>query len=183
MIFRQTPFALTFVTKEYETETSDHLFTLVYSFQSPETSLRYLVRAEYHEGHVFGIKFYPKNFQLSNLKYSLSVNRGHSLRIFLTCASVIPLLLKEYPDVNFGAIGVRGVGKDENTVEPPSQTRRYRIYSHIFLELIGNEQFSHFLYPENSGILLVNNRTEDIEGKKSEIEHIFYKNYTFIHDI
>jgi len=135
--FKSEPFDLTFSHKEIETDKSDHQFSLIYSFRSSETKLRYILRAEYHSGNVFGIKFYAKNHALSDFKYSIVTNKGHSLRIYLTCASIVPKLLQDYPSASFGLIASRSIDSKKEKIEPVEFNRRFKIYSDIIQELFG----------------------------------------------
>jgi len=180
LIFKQRPFELTFLQKDYVDDDSDHLFTLIYSFRSTDTKLRYILRAEYHVEEVFAIKFYAKNHKQSDFKYSLLTNKGHSLRIFLTCAQLVPQLLPEYPNASFGLIGSRSIDRKQNLIEPVANNRRFKIYSDLILELFGEETFEHYDYPDISGYLLVN-KNKDITATKQSIESMFYENYRDIH--
>lgn len=180
MIFKQTPFELTFLQKEQVKDSSDHLFSLIYSFKSTDTKLRYILRAEYHVGDIFALKFYAKNHKLSDFKYSLMTNRGYSLRIFLTCAKLVPVLLHEYPGSSFGLIGSRSIDRKLNLIEPIPNNRRFKIYSALILELFGDQTFEHYDYPKISGYLLLN-RSKDIIETKQKIEKMFFENYSDIH--
>lgn len=167
--------------REIENDRSDHLFTNVYRFKSTETKLTYLIRAEYHSEEVFGIKFYAKAHQKSSRKYSLLTNKGHALRIFITCASIVPKLLKTYPTASFGLIGSRLIDEQNKEIESPNQNIRYRIYHRLIQDLFGYQTFAHFAYPEISGYLLLN-RVNNVENKKTAIESMFFDNYRNIHN-
>ena len=103
--------------KEYEEDDSEHLCTNLYRFTSTDNGLRYILRAEYHKGDVFGIKFYAKPHAKSKKKYSLLTNKGYALRVFQTCGSVVPLLLKDYPNASFGLIGSRLLDEMRKEIE------------------------------------------------------------------
>ena len=167
--------------KEVENDASDHIYTHLFRFKSTHTTLNYLLRAEYHKGDVFGIKFYAKTHQKSNKKYSLLTNRGYALRILRTCASVVPILLKEYPTASFGFIGSRLLDELRQEIEAPESTIRYRVYEKVVQDLFGSQTFAHYAYPKISGYLLINRR-KDIESTKQAIERMFMQNYSEIHN-
>ena len=182
MIFTKTPFPLIFAFKELVYDDSDHLYTLIYSFRSTETKQRYILRAEYHKADVFAIKFYLKNHSLSKSRYSITANLGHTSRIYLTCASIVPLLLKKYPDASFGLIGSRSYDRKLRKVEPAKNNRRFNIYSELILQKFGEVTFAHYDYSDISGYLLVN-KNKDVLKAKKEIEEVLLKNYHDIHTV
>jgi len=181
LIFIKEPYELIYIMKEYEEDNSDHVFTNLYRFTSTDNGLTYILRAEYHKGDVFGIKFYAKPHANSKKKYSLLTNKGYALRIFQTCASVVPLLLKEYPAASFGLIGSRLLDEMREEIELPQRNIRFRIYEKVARDLFGEETFKHYSYPRISGYLLLN-RKNNIKQSKEFIEEMFIQNYRDIHN-
>lgn len=167
--------------KEYEQDDSDHLYSYLYRFTSTDNGLTYILRAEYHRGDVFGIKFYAKPHANSNKRYSLLTNKGYALRIFQTCGSVVPLLLKNHPSASFGLIGSRLLDESNEEIEAPQRNIRFRIYEKIAKDLFGEETFEHYSYPRISGYLLMN-RNRNIRPAKEYIEDMFIQNYRDIHN-
>ena len=76
-------YELKFIQQDYCADGSAHLFSRIYKFYSPVTKYFYVVRAEYHEEDVFGIKFYCKKDRGDVLKYSKIVNKGDVGNILL----------------------------------------------------------------------------------------------------
>jgi len=174
---------LNFIQKKPCADNSAHLFTLVYTFHSEVTKLKYVVQAEYHVNNIFAIKFYAKPHRKSDLKYSKIVNKGDVHNILTTIASLVPHLLKTYPDASFGFIGSRSYDKKVQKVEPYSRNQRFRIYGELVKRLFGDQTFSHFSYDEISAYLLVNKSVEDVKLKRRQIEIMFIDTYTEIHNL
>lgn len=83
---------------------------------------------------------------------------------------MIPILLQDYPTASFGFIGARSYDTSGNLVEPISKTQRFTIWSDVVKKKIGQVTFSHFVFPEASGYLLLNRRSEI--GEKERIKTI-----------
>ncbi|MEX2484028.1 MAG: hypothetical protein WED10_05705 [Brumimicrobium sp.] len=181
MIFQKEPYDLIYIMKEYEEDDSDHIYSYLYRFVSTDNGLTYILRAEYHKGDVFGIKFYAKPHAKSKKKYSLLTNKGYALRVLQTCGSVIPLLLKDYPMASFGLIGSRLLDEEREEIEVPQRNIRFRIYEKVAKDLFGEKTFEHYSYSKISGYLLINKRN-NIEQAKEEIERMFIHNYRDIHN-
>lgn len=179
MLITQTPYPLTFAHKEDVEDDSDHISTYIYSFTSSDNNQRYIIRAEYHKGDIFGIKFYAKNHEHSKNKYQIITGYKYPIRVFITCASVIPLLSKTYPKASFGFIGARSI-KQNVIIENQEMNIRFKIYTNHIPQLIGDKLFEHYEYPAISSYLIVN-RNHDTESKKSEIEEMFFNNYRDVH--
>lgn len=159
---------------------SDHLITYKFSFTSSDNNQRYIIVAEYHKEDVFGIKFYAKNHQQSKSKYHLVTNYKYPIRVFVTCASVLPKLIVEHPNASFGFIGARTI-KKKKIIEDIKETIRFRIYTEHIPQLVGEDEFEHFEYPKISSYLVVNKKSGNIKAKKKAIEKMFYSNYSNIH--
>jgi len=160
-----------------------HQFTLIYTFFSPVTKYKYVLSADYHEEDVFAIKFYCKKDKHSKYKYSKIVNKGDLGNILLTCLSVIPLLLIQYPTASFTFIGSPTLDPKSKKLEPPVNNQRFRIYASIVAKRIGAFTFSHKEYPHISGYLLLNNKSEDHEKKEATIKAMFQNTYDNVLDL
>lgn len=178
-------YALKFIQKEPCNDKSDHLFTYTYKFYSPDTRLHYVLRAEYHSGSVFAIKFYCKAHRRSDFKYNIIINRGHCLKILNTCLSLLPELLKKYPQASFALNSSRSVelGSSQKLTEDIKENQRYRIYKNFIQSRIGKHTFTHLYYPEISSYLLINNHYPDIDIKEQEILQMFQRTYRSLPDI
>lgn len=105
------------------------------------------------------------------------------IRILLTCLSVIPLLLKKYPEASFGFIGARGIDKASNTVEGYRKTQRFRVYRTMVNETVGPDTFEHFEYEDVSGYLLINRLAQGISKKERLMKKMFSDTYTNLLDV
>jgi len=175
----QKPYPVSFAHKEVIEDSSDHLSTYIYSFTSLDNNQRYIIRAEHHAGDVFGIKFYAKNHELSKSKYQIITNYQYPVRVFITCASIIPILSEAYPNASFGFIGARSIKKGM-IIENLEMNIRFKIYTEHIPQLISDKLFEHYEYPTISSYLIVN-KNHDLDRKKLEIEEMFFKNYRNVH--
>ena len=178
MTFDYDGYPLGFITKQPCKDETEHLFTLIYKFYSPETSYIYIVRAEYHAEDVFVIKFYCKKHRSSEFKYSTIINKGDLGNILITVAKVIPLLLNEFPTASFGFIGARTVDKKSKSVESFEENQRFVVYKEIVKAKFGNQTFLHLEYPLISAYLLLNRiGTSELKSKEEQIKNMFIRTY------
>lgn len=182
MIIKSQGYRLDFVQKQNSKDDSDHKFTLIYKFKSLQNNWKYIVRAEYHLGDIFAVKFYAQQQRKSDYKYSKITNKGDIYNILVTIARLIPELLPKYPNASFGFTGARSVDLKVRRVENHINNQRFRVYKEIVSNLIGSETFSHFEYEKISGYLLINNNT-DTQLKEREIIEMFSRNYNDLPDI
>lgn len=178
MSFDSKGYELSFVTRDNSRELSCIKFTNIYTFYSPVTKLRYIVRAEYHDEDVFAIKFYVKNHAESAHKYNLVTNLGDTRNIIITCAKVIKILLNDFPLASFAFMGSRTYQNIPHKYQEPHQNnQRFRIYSQFIQSTFGIRTFTHFQYREIGGYLLINNKNEAIQEKERSIVKMIFKNY------
>lgn len=177
MIFNSPGYPLRFIQRQLCRDGSDHLFTLIYKFNSPITRYAYILRAEYHSEGVFALKFYAQKDSKSDYKYSHIVNKGDVFNILITCLRSVQLILKDYPDASFGFIGARTIDPISNRAEDFENTQRFRVYSQIVEATIGDQTFDHFIYESVSGYLLVNRNAGDIDNKEQLIRQMFTRTY------
>ena len=176
-----SPFSLCFVQKEKAFKGRDAFdYALVYKFYTESTnrcqSLKYILRVEAYED-VFAIKFYVARDRSLDDKYNRII-KAHDYRnvsrIFITCASIIPVLLKQYPNASFAVNGAESVDLESDKMESRNKNQRFRIYRTIALNLFGRETFEHFQYEHISSYLLINRAgCEDIEIKAEQIKKMF----------
>lgn len=183
MTFDSKGYELTFVQKRAIRDKSAHRFTFVYKFFSPITKYIYILNADYHDSDVFAIKFYVKHHRKSNHKYSIITNKGDVANILITCAKIVPILLKDYENASFSIAGSRSIDKCSKKVEDFTENQRFRIYRILASELFGAITFSHFEYPRLSAYLLVNNNCENITVKENEIVKMFSETYNELLDV
>jgi hypothetical protein len=159
------------------------LFTLIFKFYSPITRYAYILRAEYHEAQVFALKFYAQKDSKSEYKYSHIINRGDVFNILITCLKSVKIILRDYPEASFGFIGARTIDPVANRAEDYENTQRFRVYSRIVEDTIGDQTFEHFTYEAVSGYLLVNRYAGNIEDKERLIKQMFIHTYNHLLDI
>ena len=96
------------------------------------------------------------------------------LRIFITCASIIPDLLRQHPNASFAVNGAESFDLESDKVESKNNNQRFRIYRTIALNLFGRETFEHFQYEDISSYLLINRADCDaVEAKAERIKEMF----------
>lgn len=180
MNFDYPGYDLRFIQRSRCTDGSAHQYTYIYKFYSPVTAYHYIVRAEYHRGNVFAIKFYCKKDRKSEFKYSKIVNRGDLGNVIMSCAKVIPLLLKKHPRVSFCFAASRSIDKNNNTIEDYAQTQRFRLYQYMIPIKFGVLTFGHFAYDVVSSYLLYNKKTSI---PKSYIEETLKDTYQTLAEV
>jgi hypothetical protein len=170
-------YPICFVQAKRENDESKHLKTFIYKFRSPVTKLKYIVRAELHEGEVFTIKFYPSNLKHSDHKYSLLTHKFDVSRIIMTVGEVVVILLKQFPDACFAFYGSPTFDKKRKQLEQGSLNKRYRVYFEFVKRAFGTETFAHFTYFDLNGYLLVNRKHLNVDQKEQEIAQMFIETY------
>ena len=183
MIIFSEGYALKFIQKQKTNDESDHQFTLIYKFKSTKNKWNYIIRAEYHTGDIFAVKFYAQQHSKSDLKYSKITNKYDVLDILVTIAKLIPELLPQYPTASFGFAGARTIDEKSKKVEGYEKNQRFRVYRKVVVELIGDKTFTHYEYEKISGYLLINNANQNIAKKEKELILMFRTNYSDLPDI
>ena len=151
-------------------------FSLIYKFFTEPSGktqrLKYIIRAEFHDD-VIAVKFYAARDRKLEDKYNRVINTyGYhgALRIFITCASIIPELLKKYPNYSFVINGASTIDLKTDKKEDHNSNQRFRIYRVLASQIIGDQLFEHYQFKEVSSYLLVNKKdTPSIEDKKDRI--------------
>ena len=101
-----------------------------------------------------------------------------ALRVFVTCASIIPSIIKEYPQASFAVNGAESMDFESDKVEKKANNQRFRIYRTMALNLFGRETFEHIEYSNVSSYLLVNkNYCDSIEDKTQRIKDLFLSKF------
>ncbi|MCT4315519.1 hypothetical protein HZP15_10240 [Elizabethkingia anophelis] len=181
-------YELKFIQKDRCKDGSDHLFTYVYKFFNKNSQLHYIIRAEYHNENVIGLKFYCKKDKRSEFKYNKIINKGGYLsviNILGTCTKLIPILLEKHPDCSFGFCSSRSIdfSNSRKLTEDIQNNQRFRVYTKFLQKTIGNATFTHIEYPDISSYLLVNNNVENVYKKEERIKEMFERTYINIPDI
>lgn len=180
MTFDFPGYELRFIQRARCNDGTSHLYTYIFKFFSPVTSYHYVVRAEYHVYDVFAVKFYCKKDRKSDYKYSKIVNKGDLGNVIMSCAKVIPLLLKTHPKASFCFAASRSVDFQNKTIEDYGQTQRFRLYQYMIPLKFGLKTFEHFAYVAISSYLLYNRAAG---STKEDIEIMFKSTYTDLSEI
>ena len=179
------PYDIHFIQKASPTNSGDAFdFSYIYKFYTERTEkyqrLKYIIRVE-AIGDVFAIKFYTARDKKLDNKYNRII-QAHSysqtLRIFLTCANVVPLLLPNYPLASFVINGAQTMDKKSDKIENKVNNQRFRLYKYVAEQLFGNSIFQDYEFPEVSSYLIVNRSScQDVELKKNEIKERLFNLY------
>ncbi len=101
----------------------------------------------------------------------------------ITCAKVVPILLKDYPSASFGFAGARTIDIKSKKVESFSNNQRFRTYRYLMALKFGIKTFAHFEYEAISSYLLVNRDCNDVDTKERELVKMFSETYINLPDI
>ena len=160
--------------------------THIYSFfakSSKYNSLfKYIVRAEKYND-CFAIKYYCSRCKHSDYKYSRVLNLFSAMEtkhIMEASASVIPDILKRYPECSFAFNGSRTFDR-ANYIEGHHMTQRYRIYIELVRRLFGEEIFHIAHYDNSSSCIFVNrNANHDVISAQKRIFDMFSNIYQIV---
>jgi hypothetical protein len=183
LIITKSGYPFKFVQKKKIRISLGHNFTHILTFYSSKNGLKYVVNIEEYEEELFAIKFYPKCLKRSEFKYNKIINKGDVINVLMTCASVIPYILRENKNASFGFVGSRTINSTNNFVESFNENKRYRIYSDLIKQVIGGQTFVHIEYEKISGYLLVNKRFSPISAKERRIKDVLNEIYTFVEQL
>jgi len=107
-------------------------------------------------------------------RYIASTNRftfKGVIKVILTCAKLIPEMMEIFPNASFVIKASEGIDLQTNTEEQESNNQRFRIYKYALNQVIGNENFQHYEYPDISVYFLINKRDcDDLEDKHERIK-------------
>lgn len=185
MLDNISPYKCYFIQKASPSLDDAFDFSYIYKFYTDKTvayqRLKYIIRVEAH-GTVFAIKFYAARDRKLDNKYN-KIIKAHgyieSLRIFVTCAYLVPELLEKHPNFSFAINGARSIDLSSDKIEGKRNNQRFRIYKTIANLLFSRSKFEHFEFEEISSYLLVNRECGDVYKKKDEIKEMFLDRYEF----
>ena len=184
MIIRKTGYPFKFVQKRKSRDSEGHLSTHIFTFYSSSNGLKYVINLEEYKEELFAIKFYPKCLRKSDYKYNTIINKGDVINVLMTCASVIPYILRMNINASFGFVGSRTIDAAKNKfIEDFSVNKRYRIYSNLIKQVIGDQTFVHIEYERISGYLLINKRFNSITTKEKKIKLMLNEIYIFVEQL
>ena len=179
------PYTLRFIQIDRKRDTSkgDPEITHIYSFFAESSKykslFKYIARAEKYDD-CFAIKYYCSRCKHSEYKYSRVLDLFTAVetkRIMETCASVIPDILRQYPNSSFAFNGSRTYDR-ANYIEGPHKTQRYRIYTELIRRLFGEKIFYITHFDESSSCIFINRKANNnIESAKTRIYDMFANIY------
>ena len=178
------PYQIHFIQKSSPTASNKEFnFSYIYKFYTNKTDnyqrLKYIIRTECIDD-VFAVKFYAARDRKLDEKYNRIIkahNYTYTLRIFLTCAHIVPLILEKHPMSSFVINGAQSMDIRDK-IEGKCNNQRFRLYKNVAMRLFGKQLFEHYEYKEISSYLMIN-KTEclNIEEKKERIKKTFLEIY------
>ena len=117
------PYKMIFIQKASPNVGDAFDFAYIYKFYSNRKDicqrLKYIVRVEV-TNDIFAIKFYAARDKKLDNKYNRILkmhNYTETLRIFMTCASIVPLILQKFPLASFVINGAQSLDLESNKIE------------------------------------------------------------------
>lgn len=164
-------------------DATGHLSTHIFTFHSVQNGLKYVINIEEYKEDLFAIKFYPKCLKRSDFKYNRIINKGDVINVLMTCASTIPHILIRNKNASFGFVGSRTIDFRNAFIESYNENKRYRIYSELIKQVIGDKTFVHIEYEKISGYLLLNRNFSSIATKEKRIKQVLNEIYYFVEQL
>lgn len=186
MLDKISPYKYYFIQKASPTSNGDAFdFSYIYKFYTDRTDkyqrLKYIIRIEAHDS-VYALKFYAARDRKLDKKYN-RILKAHdyttSMRIFVTCAYLVPEILRKHPNASFAINGARSIDIYSNKIEKKGNNQRFRIYKNLSSLMFSKDKFEHFEFEEISSYLLVNRKCGDVIKEKNKIKEMFLDRYEF----
>lgn len=185
MLDKISPYEYYFIQKASPSNGDAFDFSYIYKFYTDGSNeyqrLKYIIRVEAHDS-VFALKFYAARDRKLDLKYNRILkahNYTKSMRIFVTCAYLVPEILKKHPNASFAINGARSVDIYADKIENKNNDQRFRIYKILSNRLFSRVQFEHYEFKEISSYLMVNRKCGDVNKEKDRIKDMFLDRYEF----
>ena len=185
MLDNISPYKCYFIQKASPSNGDAFDFSYIYKFYTDRTDkyqrLKYIIRVEAHDS-VFALKFYAARDRKLDKKYN-RILQAHgytnSLRIFVTCAYLVPEILKKHPNASFAINGASSIDIYSRKREGKYDNQRFRIYKVISNILFTRDIFEHYDFKEISSYLMVNKICRDVNTEKDRIKEMFLDRYEF----
>ena len=133
-----------------------HMYTEhVYTFRAFDRKVYIIEVEEYHDPHVYVLKFYLKAHRDSPNKYKLLTNTGDVSRKLATFRDLMYELYMSNPYSSFGFIGINSEG------EELKNTKRFRVYSRFMATFFSTTKFEHHIFEDLSCYFLLNRDNSD----------------------
>ncbi len=184
MIIKSLPYPIKFIQRKQKWFKSPHISRYIFTFISSTKKLQFVIEIDEFEHNFYALKFYPKHLKKSADRYNLITNNGDVIRILLSCASSIPIILEKNKLASFGFVGSRTRSKKNRSFsESFYQNKRYRIYSTLIQEVIGNKFFDHFEFNNLSAYLLLNKANTNPQKLKKVIVNMIQHEFEFMDNL
>ncbi|MDR2969554.1 MAG: hypothetical protein LBV32_08130 [Tannerellaceae bacterium] len=175
----RSPCEIKFVQKSSPIKGDDFLYALIFKFFTTK-KLKYIIRAEYFKNEVYAIKYYVARDRRRDDKFYRLTNEFNAAEVFVTCASILPVILKCNPAASFCFNATRSREDKKDRIESMYRNQRFRLYMEVILRFIGVETFDHYSFEEVSSYLLINKLAcSDTEGRKDKIREMFLDIFDF----
>ena len=136
----------------------------------------FIQKASPNVGDAFDFAYIYKFY--SNRKDICQRLKCTTIHIFMTCASIVPLILQKFPLASFVINGAQSLDLESNKIEGRANNQRFRLYKNMATQLFGKERFEHYEFIEISSYLMVNKKEcSDIERKKDRIKETLLNLY------
>ncbi len=145
------PFAQ--LTVHHEPDQSFHIRTFVFRIKA--NSVSYLILLEEYIDNLFIVKFYPAKFKRHPDKYRLLSNDRVMQQVIGTALQIFVKQLGKNKKASLGFISSSSIIGD--FTEKQENNQRFRIYKQVMRNFFGQGTFTHFIDPNNSAYLMVNN--------------------------
>lgn len=127
------------------------------------------------------VKFYLKAHSLSPNKYHFLTGFGAAQTVIYTVIDIMLTIFREReidnPSFAFmGSNTIYGNGRED---EQRANTKRFQSYKRIISIFFGGQTFE-FIKDENASILIVKNRSADIDEEMNIIIQHIYNNYEIL---
>jgi len=150
-------------------------FITEYIFEFRTNKRRYIAITEEYRYKIFVVKFYPSHRKNDDLRFNLILNDYEFAPIIRTCTNIMLWLLEKEPMASFGYLASPTITKDYK--ESKSLTQRYRIYEYALDAFIPVERFKRVENKNNSAVLLINKKNQDINKFSRNAIKMFIENY------
>lgn len=139
-----------------------HLVSLtLYRFDTHKGN-RYLVEVHEHDYKVFAVKFYLKKDRNNKKKYNILTNNYEWGGVFRTIFDICLHLHNKEHHASFAFVGAYKISSKKSAKPPENKytpnNQRFRIYSKMTWDLLGEDNFEHFKSEELNCYLLLNRK-------------------------
>lgn len=137
----------------------------------------YLVHVEHYVNNIYVVKYCMAKHKNNSKRYNLLIRDYKCSRIVSTCVRIMLSVLKKDPKASFGFMGAHTINLSKEFEENRENTKRFRIYKYAIEDLIGEEQFTHYMDKTNSTYFLSNNSVSQNSNLSENAYNMFLEIY------